>query len=163
MTADHSATATFESDKTLTVAKVGNGSGTVSSSPSGISCGSTCSHAYTHGTSVTLTASASSKSKFGGWTSGARSGTGPCTLTMSANRSATAWFKPLCVVPKVKGKKLRAAKRAIRKAHCSVDKVRKAFSSRTRRGRVISQKPRPGKKLPAGSKVKLKLSKRKKP
>jgi len=28
---------------------------------------------------------------------------------------------------------------------------------------MISQKPRPGKKLPAGSKVKLKLSKGKKP
>ena len=56
-----------------------------------------------------------------------------------------------------------AAKRAIRKAHCSVGKVRKAFSTRTRRGRMISQKPRPGKKLPAGSKVKLKLSKGKKP
>ena len=158
MSADHAATATFESDKTLAVAKAGSGSGSVSSSPAGIACGSTCSHAYPHGTSVTLTASASSKSKFAGW-SGACTGTGACALTMSADHSATATFKALCVVPKVKGKKLRAAKSAIKRAHCSVGKVTKAFSARVRKGRVISQKPAPGKKLPAGSKVKLKVSK----
>jgi beta-lactam-binding protein with PASTA domain len=47
-------------------------------------------------------------------------------------------------VPKVKGKRLRAAKRAIRRAHCSVGRVRRAFSSSVKRGRVISQKPHPG-------------------
>jgi len=78
---------------------------------------------------------------------------------MSADRSATATFKALCVVPKVKGKKLAAAKSAIKRAHCSVGKVTKAFSSRVKKGRVISQKPAPGKKLAAGSKVKLKVSK----
>ena len=163
MSADHSATATFESDKTLTVSKVGGGTGTVTSSPSGIACGSTCSHTYAHGTSVTLTATPSSKSKFAGWSAGACSGTGSCTVTMSADRSATATFKPLCVVPKVKGKKLRAAKRAISRAHCSVGRIKKAFSAKVRKGRVVSQRPRPGAKRPAGSKVKLKVSKGKRP
>jgi uncharacterized delta-60 repeat protein len=65
----------------------------------------------------------------------------------------------VCVVPKVKGKTLKAAKRGIRKAHCSVGKVTKAFSGKVKKGRVISQKPRPGKKLAVGSKVKLKVSK----
>jgi uncharacterized delta-60 repeat protein len=68
----------------------------------------------------------------------------------------------VCVVPKVKGKTLTAAKKAIRKAHCSAGKVTKAFSRKVKKGRVISQKPQPGKKLAAGSKVKLKVSEGKK-
>jgi len=64
-----------------------------------------------------------------------------------------------CVVPKVKGKKLAAAKRVIRKAHCSVGKITKAFSKRVKKGRVISQKPRPGATVPAASPVNLKVSK----
>jgi hypothetical protein len=148
-------------DKMLTLTKAGSGTGTVTSSPGGISCGSTCAHPFRHGTAVTLTAVASARSRFAGW-SGACSGTGACTLTMSANRSVTATFKVLCVVPKAKGKRLRPAKRAIRKAHCSVGKVTRAFSTKVKKGRVISQKPKPGKKLAAGSKVKLKVSKGKK-
>src|SRR6266511_2660510 len=162
MSADHDVTATFESDKTLTVTKAGSGAGTVTSNPSGIACGATCSHAYTHGTAVTLTPDPGSTSAFAGW-SGDCSGTGSCTVTMSANHSATATFNPLCIVPKVKGKKLRAAKSAIKRGHCAVGKVTKAFSSRVRKGRVISQKPKPGVTRPAGSKVKLKVSKGKKP
>ncbi len=41
---------------TLTVNKTGTGSGTVTSSPSGINCGSTCSAQFAQGTAVTLTA-----------------------------------------------------------------------------------------------------------
>jgi hypothetical protein len=96
MTADRSATATFQTDKMLTVAKTGTGAGSVSSSPSGIDCGSTCSRAFAHGTSVTLTAAASAGSSFTGW-SGACSGTGTCTLTLDQDRSATANFT---LVPK---------------------------------------------------------------
>jgi hypothetical protein len=44
--------------QTVTVSKTGNGKGTVTSSPAGISCGATCSHAFTYGTSVTLKAKA---------------------------------------------------------------------------------------------------------
>jgi PASTA domain/Divergent InlB B-repeat domain len=148
-------------DKMLTVTKAGRGTGAVTSSPAGITCGSTCTHAFNHGTAVTLTAVASARSRFGGW-SGACSGTGSCSLTMSAARSVTATFKVLCVVPKVKGKKLRAAKQAIRRAHCAVGTVTRAFSAKVKKGRVISQKPKPGKKLAAGSKIKLKVSKGKK-
>jgi PASTA domain-containing protein/List-Bact-rpt repeat protein len=148
-------------DKTLTLTKAGSGTGMVTSTPGGISCGSACTHAFNHGTAVTLTAVASARSRFAGW-SGDCSGAGTCALTMSANRSVTATFKVLCVVPKVKGKKLRAAKRALRKAHCSAGKVTTAFSRSVKKGRVISQKPKPGKKLAAGSKVKLKVSKGKK-
>jgi len=73
------------------VNKDGTGSGTVTSDPSGISCGSTCSTDFSYGTSVTLSASAASGSVFAGW-SGACSGTGTCTVSMTANRSVTASF-----------------------------------------------------------------------
>jgi len=161
MGADQAATATFETNKTLALTRAGSGTGTVTSSPIGISCGSTCAYAFRHGTAVTLTGVASARSRFAGW-SGACSGSGSCTLTMSEARSVTATFKVPCVVPKLKSKKLRTAKRAIKQAHCSVGKVTRVYSDRVKKGRVISQKPRPGKRLVAGSKVKFKVSKGKK-
>jgi lysophospholipase L1-like esterase len=75
----------------LTVVKGGAGSGTVTSSPTGINCGATCSANYTSGTSVTLTPAAASGSMFASW-SGACTGTGTCTVSMTAPRSVTATF-----------------------------------------------------------------------
>lgn len=159
-----SAVATFSLlPEALTVGKSGSGSGTVGSSPAGISCGTTCSHAYSYGQSVNLTASAAAGSVFKGW-SGACSGTSICTVTMTQAQSLTATFaaKPACVVPKLKGKRLRAAKRALIRAHCRAGKVTRKYS-RVRRGRVISQKPKAGRHLRAGAKVRLVVSKGKKP
>ncbi|MGR0481751.1 MAG: InlB B-repeat-containing protein [Candidatus Electronema sp. V4] len=76
---------------TLTVSKNGTGSGAVTSSPAGISCGSTCGTSFTAGQSVTLTAAAASGSTFAGW-SGACSGTGSCVVTMDADKAVTAAF-----------------------------------------------------------------------
>ncbi|CAK0782309.1 hypothetical protein CCP4SC76_880002 [Gammaproteobacteria bacterium] len=73
---------------TLSVSKVG--SGTVTSNPSGISCGSTCSASFNSGTSVTLTATPASGT-FSGW-SGDCSGTSTCTVSMTAAKSVTATF-----------------------------------------------------------------------
>ncbi|GEM82919.1 InlB B-repeat-containing protein [Meiothermus hypogaeus] len=75
----------------LTVNKNGTGSGTVTSSPSGINCGATCSAAFNAGASVTLSAAAASGSTFAGW-SGACTGTGTCTVTMNAAQTVTATF-----------------------------------------------------------------------
>jgi endo-1,4-beta-xylanase len=75
----------------LTVTKSGSGSGTVTSAPAGINCGSTCSAGFASGTSVTLTATPAGGSTFAGW-SGSCSGTGTCTLSMTAARSVTATF-----------------------------------------------------------------------
>ncbi len=152
--------------QTLTVATTGNGSGAVSSNPAGISCGSMCSHAYTTGTSVTLTATPASGSVFSGW-SGACSGTGGCSVTMSQAQSVSATFTlqssaPVCLVPKVKGKKLAAAKRALTQAHCKAGKVTKKFS-KVKKGRVISQRPKPGTNLAPDAKVNLVISKGKRP
>jgi uncharacterized repeat protein (TIGR03803 family) len=78
-------------DYKLTVTTAGTGSGSVSSSPSGIDCPSTCSANFASGTVVTLTQTANSGSTFAGW-SGACTGTGSCQVTMSAAKTLTATF-----------------------------------------------------------------------
>lgn len=94
MTAARNVTATFNVAPTyqLTVNKAGTGSGTVTSSPSGISCGSTCSANFNQGSTVTLTATPDSGSTFAGWSGGGCSGTGSCSVTMSTNQTVTATF-----------------------------------------------------------------------
>jgi hypothetical protein len=77
---------------TLTVSRTGSAAtrGTITSSPAGINCGSTCTAAVGAGTSVTLTATVTGNGLFAGW-GGACSGTArTCTLTMDANKSVTA-------------------------------------------------------------------------
>lgn len=75
----------------LSVSRSGNGSGTVKSTPSGISCGSTCSAQMPAGTVVTLTATPAGNSTFTGW-SGACSGSGTCSVTMNGARNVVAGF-----------------------------------------------------------------------
>jgi hypothetical protein len=77
---------------TLSVTKSGVGSGIVTSSPSGINCGSTCSAQFSPETSVTLTATADGGSTFTGWSGGGCTGTGTCTVTMNSNISVSASF-----------------------------------------------------------------------
>jgi hypothetical protein len=77
---------------TLSVAKNGTGVGTVTSAPAGISCGATCSHAYTSGTSITLTATANAGSAFTGWSGAGCSGTGTCVVTLNSDTTVTATF-----------------------------------------------------------------------
>ncbi len=172
--------------KTLTISKSGSGAGTVTSSPAGIDCGSDCASDYASGTSITLTASASSGSTFSGW-SGACSGTTvKCTLTMSADRSATATFATpsssgggttttvtttvptpttptptpaagTCVVPNVRGKQLAAAKQAIKKGNCKVGSIRRGYSRSVKKGAVVWQSPRAGTR-PKNGRVSLLVS-----
>ncbi len=78
--------------KALVTAKAGKGSGTVTSSPSGVNCGTTCSASFSSSVSVKLTAKAGAGSSFSGW-HGDCSGKKACTVKMSANRSVTATFK----------------------------------------------------------------------
>jgi streptogramin lyase len=76
----------------LSIAPTGNGSGTVTSSPSGINCGATCSASFTAGAQVTLTAVAASNSTFAGWSGGGCAGIEPCTVTIAANTTVTPNF-----------------------------------------------------------------------
>jgi uncharacterized protein YkwD len=74
----------------LSVSTSGNGS--VTSAPSGISCGSDCSENYAGGTAVTLTATPANGYIFSAW-NGACSGTQTtCTVTMNAAQSVSASF-----------------------------------------------------------------------
>jgi len=75
----------------LKVNLTGGGQGSVTSSPAGINCPSKCVFGFPDGTGVTLTAKAATGSGFTGW-SGACSGTGSCSVTMTSSKLVTATF-----------------------------------------------------------------------
>jgi beta-lactam-binding protein with PASTA domain len=102
-------------------------------------------------------------------------GAGSCTVTASqpgdANYTAVASVartftaqapqtppRATCSVPYVVGKTLASARKKIAAAHCRVGTVRRATSKRVRAGRVVLQRPAAGTRLPAGTKIKLVLS-----
>lgn len=76
----------------LTVAVTGTG--TVSSTPAGISCPGTCSAAFADGTRVALAATAGAGNQLANW-NGACSGAGECAVTLSYDASVTAIFSPV--------------------------------------------------------------------
>ena len=73
----------------LSVTKSGNG--VVTSEPTGISCGPTCSADFASDSSVTLTANGTSGSTFAGWTGGC-TGIGSCVVVMNAPQTVSATF-----------------------------------------------------------------------
>ena len=77
----------------LTVTKSGGGSGSVTSNPSGIDCGLTCTAPMAAGVSVDLTATADPGSIFLGWGGGLCSGTGVCTVPMDMDTTVSAAFQ----------------------------------------------------------------------
>jgi hypothetical protein len=76
---------------TLNISKSGNGSGTVTSVPASIACGTTCSATFTDGITVSLIAQPDTGFAFAGW-SGACSGTGTCAVIMNGDKSVSANF-----------------------------------------------------------------------
>jgi len=64
-----------------------------------------------------------------------------------------------CKVARTKGMKLPAAERALRRAHCRVGKIKHVSSKKIARGRVMSTTPHAGRRLPAGRKIELFVSK----
>jgi hypothetical protein len=79
--------------RTLTVVKSGTGSGVVTSSPKGITCGLDCREFFRQGVGVQLTALSAPGSAFTGWVGEGCSGFGPCALTMNADGLVEARFK----------------------------------------------------------------------
>jgi Divergent InlB B-repeat domain/Beta-propeller repeat len=69
------------------------GSGTVTSSPAGINCPTTCLATFPVGTKVTLTATAAKGFNFTGWSGGGCSGTGTCSMTLNSDQAVTATFQ----------------------------------------------------------------------
>jgi hypothetical protein len=75
----------------LTVINPGLGSGVVTSTPAGITCGTTCAASLPPGTVVTLSATANGGSVFAGWGFPC-AGTGTCTFTLNADTSVVSTF-----------------------------------------------------------------------
>jgi hypothetical protein len=65
-----------------------------------------------------------------------------------------------CVVPKLKGKRLRKAKRLLKNAHCTLGRVTRKKAPDKLPGRVLSQRPKPGAVKPPDAKVRVVVSKR---
>lgn len=76
------------------------------------------------------------------------------TVTTLAGTSPTVkddrYFYEGCVVPRLKGKRLKPAKKALGRADCKLGKVKRAEG---KPGKVIKQSPKPGKVLKSNSKV----------
>jgi Glucodextranase, domain B len=78
-----------------------------------------------------------------------------------------------CVVPRLKGKKLSSARRALRRSHCKLGKVKKAYRTHLtgkrghrirvpfKTGRIIAQRPHAGARKKVGTKVSVVVQKAK--
>ena len=157
---------------TLTVSIAGQGAGSVTSDPAGISCGTICSAQFAVGTVVKLVAQAAAGSQFDGLEGteltatcvGGKNIPGhlcsyTVTLTGDASVQATFSVVPPCVVPRVKGYILYVAKQRLRSGRCQVGTVRHVFSRKVEKTIVISQNPRRGAQLANGARVNLVVSK----
>ena len=80
------------------------------------------------------------------------------TATVTTTPPPTPAALRRCVVPKLAGKTLAAAKAALSKASCKTGKVTRAKSRRIKKGRVISSKPKAGTSRPNGAAVALVVS-----
>ncbi|HEX5929931.1 MAG TPA: PASTA domain-containing protein [Solirubrobacterales bacterium] len=84
--------------------------------------------------------------------------------TNPGNDSATvAATVPACVVPKLKGRSLKGAKKALRRAGCKPGKVSRRYNAKFDKKKVVRGNKGRGKVLPPGSKVKLTVSRGDKP
>jgi uncharacterized delta-60 repeat protein len=63
-----------------------------------------------------------------------------------------------CVVPNVKRKTLAQARRLLAARRCALGRVSRAYSATIRKGRVTSQRPPVGRRLPRGTKVHVTVS-----
>jgi hypothetical protein len=77
----------------LSVTRPVSGTGSVTSTPPGISCPSTCSETFPQGTQVKLSAAPANNYFFEGW-SGACSGTAACIVSMTGSEKVGATFDP---------------------------------------------------------------------
>lgn len=64
----------------------------------------------------------------------------------------------VCLVPRVARRKLAVARGIVTRAHCTVAAIRRKYSKRVRRNRVIAQSPVPGVRAPEGAPVTLIVS-----
>lgn len=97
MSEQRAVTATFVSSSGGTVyplSVVVSGSGSVTSQPIGVNCGSACSADFAAGTAVTLTAAPASGQVFSSWGGACSGSTATCSLSVGAVQAVTASFVP---------------------------------------------------------------------
>src|SRR5262249_34481746 len=85
-------TAVFAKQVSLTVAKAGDGSGTVTDGAHAVRCGSTCSATLVVGANGGLSGVPAARSVFRGWSGGCSGSKPTCRLTMSQDTSVRATF-----------------------------------------------------------------------
>ena len=77
----------------------------------------------------------------------------------SVEQSFVLRVRRLCVVPRLVGRKLGAARKAMRNVDCRIGRIRYAPTRRGKVGRVVSQRPVAGKIRPRGKRVNLVVGK----
>lgn len=83
--------AQFSPKTAFQVSKSGDGTGTVTSDPAGLSCGEQCTYNASAGSRATLRAVPAKDSYFAGWTGGC-TGTGACSIQVGSTPSVVASF-----------------------------------------------------------------------
>lgn len=85
------------------------------------------------------------------------------TVTTGAGESANTrfddFFYQACVVPSIKNRTLKVAKRQLRSRSCKLGRVKKVEASAKKKGKILKQTPRPGKILAPGARVRVNLGK----
>lgn len=85
---------------TLTVSKIGTPTGQISSAPSGINCGSTCSYSFPEDSTVNIgpygyslpNKTPPTNPPFTGWSGSGCSGLGQCQIRMNSDKTVTAYY-----------------------------------------------------------------------
>ena len=122
---------------TLTVNKVGPGSGSVSCN------GGACASSYPEGTTLTLAATAASGSSFAGWAGAGCSGIGSCVVTLNADTTVTAAFEADGVPPSGEPPHNRIANKrneCIAQAKATFKKAQKAAKGKKGKARARATK-----------------------
>jgi beta-lactam-binding protein with PASTA domain len=88
--------------------------------------------------------------------SGTLGETGLTVGTVAGNAAGTFTYRG-CLVPRLRGKGLAAARRLLAQAGCRVGALRTSKGKPARHGRIIGQTPRPATVLPPGARVSLVL------
>ena len=171
-------TLVFDSDKNVTAAfdlvptprgqllVRTRGRGRIASSPGGIACGSKCAAEYALGTSVVLRAAPARGHRFAGWGGSCVSVRRASTCTVSVDRSTSVsarFIRRTCTVPGLAGRTLARAKRALAQADCRLGRTTRVYSRAAQRGRIVSQKPKRGKRLAPGARVSVVVGRGPKP
>ena len=159
---------------TLTVSKLGTGTGLVTSVPAGIKCGKVCSGQFPVGTPVQLILEPAAGSEFDGrpqhcemvyppkllpgmrWTPRCR------IHYLNDGRAVEVIFNlnsTPCLVPKVKGRTLAKAEFLLALGSCGLGATWSRISSKVKKGRVVYSFPRAGSQLEHGWMVNLVVSK----